>query len=135
MVIVKELVSKLRKIEDFDITYESGNNVSGEIYIDYNGIVFVLEHYVYRDRFCLTGSLCSITYKGEIYSEDTLPYCMDVEYDSDTYNSVDELVSLIEDDIKNCDLKKKLRRLLNVVDSIWEDFEEEEVEFISNLLS
>lgn len=53
---------------------------------------------------------------------------MDVEYD--TYNSVDELVSLIEDDIKNCDLKKKLRRLLNVVDSIWE-----EVEFISNLLS
>lgn len=135
MVIVKELVSKLRKVEDFDITHESRDNISGEIYIDYNGIVFVLEHYVYKDRFCLTGGLCSITYKGETYSEDALPYWMDMEYDSDTYNSVDELVSLIEDDIKNCDLKKKLRRLLNVVDSIWEDFEEEEVEFISNLLS
>lgn len=38
----------LKKIEDFDITYESSDKDSGEIYIDYNNIVFVLEHYIYE---------------------------------------------------------------------------------------
>lgn len=46
MVLAKELVDKLKKIEDFDITYESSDKDSGEIYIDYNNIVFVLEHYI-----------------------------------------------------------------------------------------
>ena len=36
MVLAKELVDKLKKIEDFDITYESSDKDSGEIYIDYN---------------------------------------------------------------------------------------------------
>lgn len=39
MVLAKELVDKLKKIEDFDITYESSDKDSGEIYIDYNNIV------------------------------------------------------------------------------------------------
>lgn len=65
---------------------------------------------------------------------DNLPYYLDVDYDSDTYNGVDELVSMIEDDIKGCDFKKKLRRLISVVDSIYEDFDEAEVEFIKDML-
>ena len=36
MVLAKELVDKLKKIEDFDITYESSDKDSGEIYIYYN---------------------------------------------------------------------------------------------------
>ena len=55
MVLAKELVDKLKKIEDFDITYESSDKDSGEIYIDYNNIVFVLEHYIYEGKFCLSG--------------------------------------------------------------------------------
>lgn len=109
MVLAKELVDKLKKIEDFDITYESSDKDSGEIYIDYNNIVFVLEHYIYKDKFCLSGGLLNITYKGKVYDSDILPYYLDVDYDSDTYNGVDELVSMIEDDIKGCDFKKKLR--------------------------
>lgn len=100
MVLVKELVDKLKKIEDFDITYESSNKDSGEIFIDYNNIVFVLEHYIYKDKFCLSGGLCNITYKGKVYENDVLPYYLDVEYDSDTYNGVDELVSLQK--LRNC---------------------------------
>lgn len=134
MVLAKELVDKLKKIEDFDITYESSDKDSGEIYIDYNNIVFVLEHYIYKDKFCLSGGLLNITYKGKVYDSDILPYYLDVDYDSDTYNGVDELVSMIEDDIKGCDFKKKLRRLISVVDSIYEDFDEAEVEFIKYLL-
>ncbi len=61
MVLAKELVDKLKKIEDFDITYESSDKDSGEIYIDYNNIVFVLEHYIYKDKFCLSGGLLNIT--------------------------------------------------------------------------
>lgn len=124
MVLAKELVDKLKKIEDFDITYESSDKDSGEIYIDYNNIVFVLEHYIYEGKFCLSGGLHTITYKGKEYYSDVLPYYLDVDYDSDTYNGVDELVSMIEDDIKGCDFKKKLRRLISVVDSIYEDFDE-----------
>lgn len=124
MVLAKELVDKLKKIEDFDITYESSDKDSGEIYIDYNNIVFVLEHYIYKDKFCLSGGLLNITYKGKVYDSDIIPYYLDVDYDSDTYNGVDELVSMIEDDIKGCDFKKKLRRLISVVDSIYEDFDE-----------
>lgn len=124
MVLAKELVDKLKKIEDFDITYESSDKDSGEIYIDYNNIVFVLEHYIYEGKFYLSGGLHTITYKGKEYYSDVLPYYLDVEYDSDTYNGVDELVSIIEDDIKGCDFKKKLRRLISVVDSIYEDFDE-----------
>lgn len=134
MVLAKELVDKLKKIEDFDITYESSDKDSGEIYIDYNNIVFVLEHYIYKDKFCLSGGLLNITYKGKEYYSDSLPYYLDVDYDSDTYNGVDELVSMIEDDIKGCDFKKKLRRLISVVDSIYEDFDEAEVEFIKDIL-
>lgn len=130
MVLAKELVDKLKKIEDFDITYESSDKDSGEIYIDYNNIVFVLEHYIYEGKFYLSGGLHTITYKGKEYYSDVLPYYLDVDYDSDTYNGVDELVSMIEDDIKGCDFKKKLRRLISVVDSIYEDFDEAEVEFI-----
>lgn len=128
MVLAKELVDKLKKIEDFDITYESSDKDSGEIYIDYNNIVFVLEHYIYEGKFYLSGGLHTITYKGKEYYSDVLPYYLDVDYDSDTYNGVDELVSMIEDDIKGCDFKKKLRRLISVVDSIYEDFDEAEVE-------
>lgn len=124
MVLAKELVDKLKKIEDFDITYESSDKDSGEIYIDYNNIVFVLEHYIYEGKFYLSGGLHTITYKGKEYYSDVLPYYLDVDYDSDTYNGVDELVSMIEDDIKGCDFKKKLRRLISVVDSIYEDFDE-----------
>lgn len=134
MVLAKELVDKLKKIEDFDITYESSDKDSGEIYIDYNNIVFVLEHYIYEGKFYLSGGLHTITYKGKEYYSDVLPYYLDVEYDSDTYNGVDELVSMIEDDIKGCDFKKKLRRLISVVDSIYEDFDEAEVDFIKYLL-
>lgn len=65
MVLAKELVDKLKKIEDFDITYESSDKDSGEIYIDYNNIVFVLEHYIYEGKFCLSGGLHTITYKGK----------------------------------------------------------------------
>lgn len=128
MVLAKELVDKLKKIEDFDITYESSDKDSGEIYIDYNNIVFVLEHYIYEGKFYLSGGLHTITYKGKEYYSDVLPYYLDVDYDSDTYNGVDELVSMIEDDIKGCDFKKKLRRLISVVDSIYEDFDEAEIE-------
>lgn len=124
MVLAKELVDKLKKIEDFDITYESSDKDSGEIYIDYNNIVFVLEHYIYEGKFYLSGGLHTITYKGKEYYSDVLPYYLDVDYDSDTYNGVDELVSMIEDDIKGCDFKKKLRRLISVVDSIYEDFDD-----------
>lgn len=53
MVLAKELVDKLKKIEDFDITYESSDKDSGEIYIDYNNIVFVLEHYIYEGKLCM----------------------------------------------------------------------------------
>lgn len=73
MVLAKELVDKLKKIEDFDITYESSDKDSGEIYIDYNNIVFVLEHYIYEGKFYLSGGLHTITYKGkEYYSDDPL---------------------------------------------------------------
>lgn len=102
MVLAKELVDKLKKIEDFDITYESSDKDSGEIYIDYNNIVFVLEHYIYKDKFCLSGGLLNITYKGKVYDSDILPYYLDVDYDSDTYDGVEELVNMIEDDIKGC---------------------------------
>ena len=67
MVLAKELVDKLKKIEDFDITYESSDKDSGEIYIDYNNIVFVLEHYIYEGKFYLSGGLHTITYKGKEY--------------------------------------------------------------------
>lgn len=73
MVLAKELVDKLKKIEDFDITYESSDKDSGEIYIDYNNIVFVLEHYIYEGKFCLSGGLHTITYKGKEYYSDVLP--------------------------------------------------------------
>lgn len=85
MVLAKELVDKLKKIEDFDITYESSDKDSGEIYIDYNNIVFVLEHYIYEGKFYLSGGLHTITYKGKEYYSDVLPYYLDVDYDSDTY--------------------------------------------------
>lgn len=134
MVEIKELITKLKKIEDFDITYKSSDKDSGEIYIDYNNIVFVLEHYIYKDKFCLSGGLCNITYKGKVYESSVLPYYLNVDYDSDTYNGVDELVNLIEDDIKRCDFKKKLRRLISVVDSIYEDFNESEIKFIKYIL-
>lgn len=134
MVLAKELVDKLKKIEDFDITYESSDKDSGEIYIDYNNIVFVLEHYIYEGKFCLSGGLHTITYKGKVYDSDILPYYLDVDYDSDTYDGVEELVNMIEDDIKGCDFKKNLRRLISVVDSIYEDFDESEVEFIKYIL-
>lgn len=74
MVLAKELVDKLKKIEDFDITYESSDKDSGEIYIDYNNIVFVLEHYIYEGKFYLSGGLHTITYKGKEYYSDVLPY-------------------------------------------------------------
>ena len=41
---------------------------------------------------------------------------------------------MIEDDIKGYDFKKNLRRLISVVDSIYEDFDESEVEFIKYIL-
>ena len=46
MIIARELVDELKKIKDFDITYKSDDNNSGEIYIDYNGMIFALEYFI-----------------------------------------------------------------------------------------
>ena len=40
----------------------------------------------------------------------------------------------MENDIRECSFKEKLRRLINMVDSIYEDFDESEVEFIKYIL-
>ena len=53
MIIARELVDELKKIKDFDITYKSDD--SGEIYIDYNGMIFALEHFIWEGKFCLSG--------------------------------------------------------------------------------
>lgn len=50
------------------------------------------------------------------------------------YSRVDELASQVENDIRECSFKGKLRRLINVVDSIYEDFNESEVKFIKYIL-
>lgn len=65
MIIARELVDELKKIKDFDITYKSDDNNSGEIYIDYNGMIFALEHFIWEGKFCLSGMLHSITYRGK----------------------------------------------------------------------
>lgn len=65
MIIARELVDELKKIKDFDITYKSDDNNSGEIYIDYNGMIFALEYFIWEGKFCLSGMLHSITYRGK----------------------------------------------------------------------
>lgn len=134
MIIAKELVDKLKKIRDFDITYKSDDNDSGEICIDYNGMIFALEHFIWEGKFCLSGMLCGITYKGKTYYDDVLPYYFNVDYNSDIYSRADDLVSQVENDIRECSFKERLRRLINIVDSIYEDFDESEVEFIKYIL-
>lgn len=71
MVLAKELVDKLKKIEDFDITYESSDKDSGEIYIDYNNIVFCPRTLYIRGQ--VLPFWRTITYKGKEYYSDVLP--------------------------------------------------------------
>ena len=47
MVLAKELVDKLKKIEDFDITYESSDKDSGEIYILTTITQFLSQNIIY----------------------------------------------------------------------------------------
>lgn len=134
MIIARELVDELKKIKDFDITYKSDDNNSGEIYIDYNGMIFALEHFIWEGKFCLSGMLHSITYRGKHIMTMFSPYYFNVDYNSDVYSRADDLVSQVENDIRECSFKEKLRRLINMVDSIYEDFDESEVEFIKYIL-